>query len=123
MSGGVRPSCRRAPGQRFPPRCVPLLARWSMLRRSAFLRLIGCAIVLGACAQTTSGEPTSTADVTPASDAGATSDATVYCWISGPHAVPADAGGWWICTPPYQCGRRNRGGWGCCVGPSSECRE
>lgn len=94
-----------------------------MLWRSAFTPLLGGAIVVGACAHTTSEEPTGVADATPARDAGAASEAAVYCWISGPHAEPADAGGWWICTSPYRCGHRDRGGWGCCVGPSSECRE
>jgi hypothetical protein len=54
-------------------------------------------------------------------DAGAASEPTVYCWISGPNPVPADAGGSWICAPTERCCRHNQGGWNCRPPSSPDC--
>lgn len=82
------------------------------------------ALSLVGCARTSTQELDASADVHLADDgAGPNPDATIYCWISGPHTEPADAGGWWICAPSERCCRHNQGGWNCRSPSSSDCLE
>jgi hypothetical protein len=58
-----------------------------------------------------------------ADDVPTVADASSYCWISGPHDVPPEAGPFWVCPSGYRCGRPRPGqGWSCCAVNSPSCR-